>query len=69
MVVQWFVPGVVLIALMTFFWSGDVARSLSILLIACPCTLGIAVPLVESRLIHRLAGKRTLVRNRGCLAL
>jgi len=67
-VVQWFVPSIALLALMTLFWSGEVTRFLSVLLIACPCTLGIAAPLVESRLIHRLAAKGALVRNRGCLA-
>ncbi|NGX57403.1 MAG: Copper-exporting P-type ATPase A [Chlamydiae bacterium] len=69
-IVQWFVPCVVLIALITLFtFQEGFVRALSVLLIACPCSLGIAVPLVESRLIHKLASMGAIVRNRGCLSL
>lgn len=42
-------------------------RSLAVLLISCPCAIGIATPIAESRLIHVLADAGALVRNRDSL--
>ncbi|MCB1149708.1 MAG: cation-translocating P-type ATPase, partial [Chlamydiia bacterium] len=67
-----FVPLTVLIALAAFAFQGGeegIRRFLAVLLIACPCTLGIAIPLVEARLIHQLASLGVLVRRRRCLPL
>lgn len=44
-------------------------RALSILLISCPCAIGIAAPLSEAHMIRTIAEKGALIRNRGCLAL
>ena len=44
-------------------------RAISVLPISCPCAIGIAAPLAESNLIHRLAKLGVIVRNRGCLKL
>lgn len=46
-----------------------VIRAISILLISCPCALGIAAPLTESLLINGLAEVGAIVRNRGALGL
>jgi heavy metal translocating P-type ATPase len=77
-IVRWFVPAVILIALCTaicchFFFilqEGDspIMRAISILLISCPCAIGIAAPLAESHLLNALAKLGVIVRNRGCLA-
>lgn len=81
-IVKWFVPTVVGIALLTAFtcltWGiidgaqtvGQTAiiRAISVLLISCPCAIGIAAPLAESCLLNCLAKAGILVRNRGCLA-
>lgn len=81
-IVKWFVPFVIGIALITgiicFFYGvadegqsilqAAVIRSVSILLISCPCAIGIAAPLAESYLLNALAKLGILVRNRGCLA-
>lgn len=73
LVIRWFVPMVVLIASLATAWAwwttGDgMLTGMSVLLISCPCAIGIAVPLVESYLLNSLACLGVIVRNRGCLA-
>lgn len=82
-VVQWFVPLVLAVAAFTALMclvlglsdEGKTAtetallRAVSVLLISCPCAIGIAAPLAESHVINGLAGLGAIVRNRGCLAL
>ncbi|MCH9704081.1 MAG: HAD-IC family P-type ATPase, partial [Chlamydiae bacterium] len=55
-----FIPIVILLGLL----SGHL---LEVLLVACPCAIGIAVPLIESRLIKRFADEGVLIRNRDAL--
>lgn len=45
-----------------------VLRAISILLISCPCAIGIAAPLVESHVLNALAKIGIIIRNRGCLS-
>ena len=72
-IVRYFVPCVILLALSTaaftyFLGQGDpFLRAISILLISCPCAIGIAAPLAEAYLINSLAHKGVLVRNRTAL--
>jgi heavy metal translocating P-type ATPase len=74
-IVQWFVPLVFILALIAGFsgWYFDgefaIGRMLAVLLIACPCAIGIAAPLTESQILHQLAVHGVIVRNKGCLAL
>lgn len=74
-IVRWFVPAVLAIALATFLvgWAfgapDPLLRAISVLLISCPCAIGIAAPLAESTLMNQLAALGVIVRNRGCLAL
>lgn len=65
---RWFVPCVLLLATGAGLYSGTLLRSLSVLLISCPCAIGIAAPLAESYLMNALASLGVLIRNRGCLA-
>ena len=65
-----FVPAVLLIAIATFsFWSwragtGEgLLNALSVLLIACPCAIGIATPLVSTVAAGRAATAGVLVRS------
>lgn len=44
-------------------------RSIAVLLISCPCAIGIAAPLAESNLIQALANLGIIVRNRAVLSL
>lgn len=81
-VVKVFVPLVVLLAIGTalccyYFGIADTGytvlqtafvRAISVLLISCPCAIGIAAPLAESSLLNALARLGAIVRNRGCLA-
>lgn len=74
-IVAWFVPFVFVLAFVTGFsgWilneEAAMIRAVSVLLIACPCAIGIAAPLAESQILYSLAGLGVIVRNRGCLSI
>jgi heavy metal translocating P-type ATPase len=79
---RWFVPFVITFASLVAIITGwlalrsgtediiqtSILRAVSILLISCPCAIGIAAPLAESHLLNGLAKLGAIVRNRGCLA-
>lgn len=81
-IVRWFIPLVILLAIASALlcilfqimdpgltiYQTAVIRAVSVLLISCPCAIGIAAPLAESYLLNALARMGALVRNRGCLA-
>jgi Cu2+-exporting ATPase len=70
-----FVPGVALVAgASAVFWGlvgGQWAKgglaALSILVVACPCALGIATPMATTMAITRAAGRGTLLRSGAVL--
>ncbi len=70
---QWFVPLILLLAvgtgvanlLLTFNLDRAVVRAVTVMVIACPCTLGIAVPLARVAAISLAAKKGILVRDYG----
>ncbi len=70
-----FVPGVALIALVSaLVWGlalGDWARgglaALSVLVVACPCALGIATPMATTIAITQAASRGTLLRSSAVL--
>lgn len=74
-VVSWFVPLVFILAFCTWAigWALDIdsaaLRAISVLLIACPCAIGIAAPLAESQMLYQLTLLGVIIRNRGCLSL
>ncbi len=82
-IVRWFVPLIFVLAMASALISwllgavdpgGTVEqtaliRAISVLLISCPCAIGIAAPLAESHVINALANRGAIVRNRGCLTL
>lgn len=73
-IVAWFVPCVLgLASLVALFYllqsdfETAFIRALSIILISCPCAIGIAAPIAESYLMSALASFNIIVRNRSCL--
>lgn len=69
-----FIPGVLLLALGTaWFWQGrgglDAAllAGLAVLVVACPCSLGLAAPLASVLAIGQAAQRGILVRSGGAL--
>jgi len=79
-IVRWFVPSVIALAGLTFalyilisgmntpgVYEAAFLRALAVLLISCPCAIGIAAPAAESYLLNGLAALGAIVRNRGCL--
>lgn len=82
-IVKWFVPIVLGLALGTAIyclifqiqsetllpWQTALVRAISILLISCPCAIGVAAPLAESYVLNAMAKLGVIIRNRGCLSL
>lgn len=68
-VVRAFVPAVLIIAFLTILITGDWVRGMAVLLISCPCAIGIAIPLVEAHLMNRLVSSGIIVRNRSILPM
>jgi Cu2+-exporting ATPase len=67
-IAAWFVPGVIALALGVFArsaWHGDAAGGLfdglSVLLISCPCALGLAAPLATWSALRRAAEQGILI--------
>lgn len=65
-----FVPAVVLLAMATFVWStklwgwqSGIMRSLAVLLIACPCALGVATPMAIWVAMGRAAKSGIVIRS------
>lgn len=77
-IVRYFVPSILVISIVagtfTYLFTNEssfsevIIKIISILLISCPCALGIAAPLAESYLIKKIAQLGGLVKNRAALA-
>lgn len=71
---QKFLPVVILTALGALFWSGlqgrwetGIFNGLSVLLVACPCALGLATPLGLWQGMATLAARGVIIRNASAL--
>jgi len=59
---RWFVPAVLAIAVAAFAYSGLI-RAIAVLVIACPCALGIATPLALTAAVEAAGRRGILVRD------
>jgi heavy metal translocating P-type ATPase len=71
----WFLPAVVFVGLATFGWHATrnlnegILAGLAVVLIACPCALGLAVPLAVWKALGEAAGRHVLFRNGEAIEL
>ena len=74
-ITRWFVPGMILIAILTgfFLWINrtsieeSLLRSLTVLVISCPCALGIASPIVKVAALGQARTQGILTRDPSAL--
>jgi P-type Cu+ transporter len=59
----WFVPAVLLVALLTLVLGHSIVNAIAVLIIACPCALGLATPMSVMVATGRGAGVGVLIRN------
>ncbi len=59
----WFLPAVVLLAIIAFILSGDIKVAVSVLLVACPCAFAIATPTAVTAGVSNLARRAVLVKG------
>ena len=59
----WFLPAVVLLALIAFGISGDVKVAVSVLLVACPCAFAIATPTAVTAGVSNMARRGVLIKG------
>jgi P-type Cu2+ transporter len=60
---RWFVPIVIAIAMAVAVATGDLLRGITILVIACPCALGLATPLALTAAVAAASRLGVLVRD------
>ena len=65
---KWFLPIVLILALVGYFVSGDVKIAVAVLLVACPCAFAIATPTAVTAGISHLA-RRSAVLVKGGIFL
>ena len=59
----WFLPTVLVLAVIGFFTSGDLKVAVSILLVACPCAFAIATPTAVTAGISNMARRAVLIKG------
>ncbi len=59
----WFLPAVLLLAIIAFVISGDVRVAVSVLLVACPCAFAIATPTAVTAGVSTMARRAVLIKG------
>jgi Cd2+/Zn2+-exporting ATPase len=60
---RYFIPAILLIALITFFITGDPIRAITILIVACPCALVLGTPTAVIAAIGNAARQGILIKG------
>ncbi len=60
---SWFLPAVILLAIIAFFTSGDIKVAVSVLLVACPCAFAIATPTAVTAGVSNMARRAVLIKG------
>jgi len=59
----WFLPSVIVLAIIAFLTSGDIKVAVSVLLVACPCAFAIATPTAVTAGISNMARRGVLIKG------
>ena len=59
----WFLPTVIVLAVLAFFVTGDIKAAVSVLLVACPCAFAIATPTAVTAGISNMAKRGILIKG------
>ena len=59
----WFLPTVIVLAVIAFLTSGDIKVAVSVLLVACPCAFAIATPTAVTAGISNMARRGVLIKG------
>lgn len=66
---MWMVPAALLTALLAYFFTGDIVRAVTILVVFCPCALCLATPTAMMAGIGNAAKKGILVKSGEAMEL
>jgi len=61
--VKWYAPTIIMIAMIVYFFTGNISQTITILVIACPCALILATPTAMVAAISAAARLGVLVKN------
>jgi len=59
----WFLPAVVVLAVVAFFVTGELKAAVSVLLVACPCAFAIATPTAVTAGVSNMAKRAILIKG------
>ena len=60
---RYFIPGILLVALLTYFITGEIVRAITILIVACPCALVLGTPTAVVAAIGNAARQGILIKG------
>ncbi len=59
----WFLPTVIVLAVLAFFVTGEIKAAVSVLLVACPCAFAVATPTAVTAGISNMAKRGILIKG------